>query len=171
MSERITELEAFVSRVAALAPEQHWSDDAFADAPPEWARYEDYGMHGDQCGRCGAWCSVVRPGKTQCNVCCDDDMIALAIEAKRLSTATTPANERGEWMSQPIKNGRVSFRARRFRKSDRMIAHHSGCGDPLGMKAAASRIAKLDALLIGRDEFIVAEGLWSKFVDTLSRQK
>jgi len=49
-----------------------WSDDAFADTPPEWAIYEEYGMHGDQCGQCGAWCSIVRPGKTQCNVCGDD---------------------------------------------------------------------------------------------------
>lgn len=81
---RIVELEAFVARIAALAPEQHWSDDAFAPEPPEWARYEGFGMHGDQCCRCGAWCSIVRPGKTQCDVCCDDNMTALAIEAKRL---------------------------------------------------------------------------------------
>lgn len=85
---RIDDLEEFVSRVARMAPTIDVPTGAYDDRPPSWATFEEMGMHGEKCGRCGAWCSVVRPGKTQCEVCCDDDLTALAIQAARLTNKT-----------------------------------------------------------------------------------
>jgi hypothetical protein len=48
--------------------------DLFAKDPPTWARDKFNGGYGEQCGDCGAWCEVVRPGKTQCrNPDCEVD--------------------------------------------------------------------------------------------------
>jgi hypothetical protein len=48
--------------------------DLFAKDPPSWAQDKFNGGHGEQCCDCGAWCEVVRPGKTQCrNPDCEVD--------------------------------------------------------------------------------------------------
>lgn len=57
--------------------------DAFADEPPEWAMWAEYGTGPDRCGWCGAWCEIVRPGKTQCHTC-HDYASGLAIRADRI---------------------------------------------------------------------------------------
>jgi hypothetical protein len=50
------------------------ASDLFAKEPPNWARDSFNGGYGEQCGDCGAWCEVVRPGKTQCrNPDCEVD--------------------------------------------------------------------------------------------------
>ena len=49
--------------------------------------------------------------------CCD---CGLVHEMQfRVVEQTSPANDAGEWDARPIKNGRVSFRARRWRRKRR----------------------------------------------------
>ncbi len=43
-----------------------WQDEAFSPVAPSWAIYEPE-MMGERCGDCKAWCTIVRPGKTQCD--------------------------------------------------------------------------------------------------------
>lgn len=77
--------EEIVRDLASRAPDAEFIPaDAFAAEPPAWAVWEDMGMGGDQCGRCGSWCEVVRPGKTQCPACGDDDLAALALRARKV---------------------------------------------------------------------------------------
>lgn len=47
------------------------SPEWFAPSPPSWAKDNFNDGAADQCGYCGAWCEVVRPGKTQCPCCSD----------------------------------------------------------------------------------------------------
>lgn len=44
-----------------------WQEEAFNIVPPFWATWEDCKMYGERCGNCKAWCTIVRPGKTQCD--------------------------------------------------------------------------------------------------------
>ena len=44
-----------------------WEVEAFAQEPPDWAQDPFNHNMAERCGHCGAWCSVVRPGKTQCD--------------------------------------------------------------------------------------------------------
>jgi len=41
-------------------------DEAFSPIAPSWAVYPPE-MKGERCGMCKAWCTIVRPGKTQCD--------------------------------------------------------------------------------------------------------
>jgi hypothetical protein len=68
LAERVRELEDFVERISWRAAEGPWPDH-FADEAPGWAR-DEYG-EGSECGYCGAWLTVVRPGKSQCDHCAD----------------------------------------------------------------------------------------------------
>jgi len=43
-----------------------WQDEAFSPIAPNWAVYEPE-MMGERCADCKAWCTIVRPGKTQCD--------------------------------------------------------------------------------------------------------
>ena len=54
---------------------------AFDKEPPSWARDEFNGDMAARCGRCGAWCSVVRPGKTQCDNCHEGENLAALFHA------------------------------------------------------------------------------------------
>jgi len=52
---------------------------AYAPAPPEWAKDSFNGDCTAQCGCCGSWMTVVRPGKVQCDTCSDgQDLGAIA---------------------------------------------------------------------------------------------
>lgn len=55
--------------------------DAYASEPPVWAKDPFNGGYAESCGRCGSWCEVVRPGKTQCPHCWDDPDRAVRINA------------------------------------------------------------------------------------------
>lgn len=71
--------------LAQRAPLQEFiPKDAFSEDPPPWATWDEMYMFGVRCGACGAWEDVVRPGKTQCNVCAGDPMAAIGIRAKRI---------------------------------------------------------------------------------------
>ena len=57
---------------------------AFDEVPPGWAKDGHNGDMAERCGRCHAWCSVVRPGKTQCDNCWEgENMAALFHSALR----------------------------------------------------------------------------------------
>lgn len=43
--------------------------DFYAKEPPTWAQDSFNHNAAERCGYCGAWCTVVRPGKTQCDNC------------------------------------------------------------------------------------------------------
>ena len=65
--------------IARHARSEPWPDH-FADAPPDWA-LDDYDS-ASSCGYCGAWLTVVRPGKSQCDCCSDgQDLGARAAQA------------------------------------------------------------------------------------------
>lgn len=55
--------------------------DFFGEEPPVWAQDPLNNDMAEKCGRCGSWAEVVRPGKTQCPCCGDDDEPALRLEA------------------------------------------------------------------------------------------
>ena len=63
--------------------------DAYASEPPVWAKDPFNGGYAESCGRCGSWCEVVRPGKTQCPHCWDDPDRAVRINA---AAALNPVN-------------------------------------------------------------------------------
>jgi len=78
-----SEMVEVLQALAAYAPDDDMlMPDRFAPEPPTWATWEDMGMYGETCGRCNSWCEVVRPGKTQCPTCGDNDLTALAIRAR-----------------------------------------------------------------------------------------
>jgi hypothetical protein len=81
--DRDLEASEIIRQLAVNAPDDIPLN-CFAPEPPTWAVYEEVGMHGDKCGRCGSWCEVVRPGKTQCPACGDDSLKALMLRAKAL---------------------------------------------------------------------------------------
>jgi len=43
--------------------------EAMLPAPPLWAKDPFNSDQAFQCGDCGAWLAVVRPGKVQCEIC------------------------------------------------------------------------------------------------------
>lgn len=59
--------------IEALSPGD-WGDapeGAFDPEPPRWATDPFNEDEANQCGYCGGWMEVVRPGKVQCNTCWD----------------------------------------------------------------------------------------------------
>ena len=78
------EVKAVLIGIVTMYGPDEQREDSHAETPPEWATWPEYGMCGDQCGMCGAWCEIVRPGKTQCHTCHSADCTALAIRVSRL---------------------------------------------------------------------------------------
>lgn len=73
----IEEAKEFVEYVASSADDP--PHNGFAPSPPAWAQDSLNGNAAAQCGYCGCWLSVVRPGKSQCDWCCDgQDMSVVA---------------------------------------------------------------------------------------------
>jgi hypothetical protein len=56
-------------RQAKDSPEFAWREEAFGAEAPEWAKDSMNYDATARCGACGAWETVVRPGKTQCDIC------------------------------------------------------------------------------------------------------
>lgn len=54
------------NRNAAIAG---FTDHYWADEEPSWSRDPWNGNTSAQCGHCGAWLELVRPGKHQCGAC------------------------------------------------------------------------------------------------------
>ncbi len=48
---------------------KNFESEYWGEIPPEWAKDSFNGYTSAQCGDCGAWLSVVRPGKHQCDIC------------------------------------------------------------------------------------------------------
>lgn len=46
-----------------------FEDHYWPDNPPEWAKDPFNDGASCTCGYCGAWMTVVRPGKVQCDAC------------------------------------------------------------------------------------------------------
>jgi hypothetical protein len=65
----VQQLDELSDEIASVEDDLLRLRQAFQKDPPSWAMWPDMGMHGDRCGDCGAWCTVVRPGKTQCDYC------------------------------------------------------------------------------------------------------
>lgn len=75
---RVKRLEEALERIAQRAKSEPWPDH-YADEPPEWAVDMFNGDDACTCGYCGAWLTVVRPGKHQCDNCSDgQDLGAIA---------------------------------------------------------------------------------------------
>ena len=46
---------------------RQWMFEAYGKDEPEWSKDPFNGDTGAMCGDCGAWMTIVRPGKEQCD--------------------------------------------------------------------------------------------------------
>lgn len=98
LQEELTRLQAEVEglrgaleSIALRANGEPWPDH-FAPEPPDWAQ-DEYGCAAS-CGYCGAWMTIVRPGKHQCDNCSDGQDVG-AIACALLQAAREEASGAG----------------------------------------------------------------------------
>jgi hypothetical protein len=145
--EALREAREALGRIACRAYSEPWPDH-FADSPPDWA-LDDY-ESASSCGYCGAWLTVVRPGKSQCDCCSDgQDLGALASQAlSRIDAALAEGEGRKRprpklWPSNPKgPPPRTAFPA----ASTDHIGNSTTMVPTLGVEGVAKLIAVVDAL-------------------------
>lgn len=94
-------LRETLERIARRAQSEP-DPDHFAENAPDWAIDPFNGDDASTCGCCGAWLTVVRPGKSQCDCCMDGRDLgaiaraALSSEAPTLADAAPQARKSGQ---------------------------------------------------------------------------
>ena len=91
LQEEVEGLRGALESIALRANGEPWPDH-FAPEPPDWAQ-DEYGCAAS-CGYCGAWMTIVRPGKHQCDNCSDGQDVG-AIACDLLQAAREEASGAG----------------------------------------------------------------------------